>query len=231
MPDYTTSAQRLLFAATHRAADANNPLALPVASIPRGNLHTLKNRAMRCQACPLWAPATQTVFGKGRANAPLMLIGEQPGDREDKQGRPFTGPAGALLQRALDAAELQHTDIYLTNVMKHFKFERHGKTRLHKRASAAEQAICRRWLAAEMLQLQPVAVIALGAMAAQTLFGRDFRLTSELGVWRQLPRFVGLGTWHPSAILRARSSALREEMFQQLVQHLQSARLQLEQKA
>lgn len=202
-----------------------NPLALPIESIPSGDLYELKNRALRCQACPLWEDAKQTVFGKGKHQATIMLVGEQPGDREDKEGAPFVGPAGALLDKALEQAELKRSEVYLTNVVKHFKFERRGsKARLHKRASAAEQAICRRWLAAEILQLRPAAVIALGAMAAQTLFGRDFRITQDRGQWRQTRRIQGTATWHPSAILRARTSAAREDMFQQLVQDLQQVR-------
>jgi uracil-DNA glycosylase len=209
---------------------AANPLALPVTSIPSGDLYGLKNRALRCQACPLWEFATHTVFGKGKHHATLMLVGEQPGEREDREGVPFVGPAGALLDRALEEAELKRSEVYLTNVVKHFKFERRGsKTRLHKRASAAEQAICRRWLAAEILQLRPAAVIALGAMAAQTLFGRGFRIIRDRGQWMQTERIQGVATWHPSAILRAKSAEGREDMFQQLVQDLQQARQHIDQ--
>ena len=135
-----------------------------------------------------------------------MLIGEQPGAQEDIAGRPFVGPAGKLLRAALEAAGVDYGDLYVTNTVKHFKFERRGKARLHKRANASEQAACRPWLAAELLRVRPSLVVALGAMAAQTLFGAGFRLTVERGKWRSLdagPK--AMATWHPSALLRMTS--------------------------
>jgi DNA polymerase len=181
------------------------PLAKPVATIPAGALSTLRREARACRACPLWKSATQTVFGEGPRDARAMLIGEQPGNAEDLAGHPFVGPAGALLDRALVEAGLERDALYLTNTVKHFKFEPRGKVRLHKRASAAEQAACRPWLAAELARVRPALLVCLGAMAAQTVFGAAFRLTHERGRWFALGDGVrGLATWHPSAVLRAR---------------------------
>ncbi|MBV8783195.1 MAG: UdgX family uracil-DNA binding protein [Gammaproteobacteria bacterium] len=179
-------------------------LAKPVHEIPVGTLAQLRRAAASCHACPLWKPATQTVFGAGPERAAAMLIGEQPGDQEDQQGLPFVGPAGRVLDQALEAARLDRADLYVTNTMKHFKYEQRGKVRLHKRANAAEQAACRMWLAAELARLAPGFVVAMGAMAAQTLFGNAFSVTRERGHWRTLGEGVqAMATWHPSAILRA----------------------------
>jgi DNA polymerase len=192
------------------------PLAKPVDAVPRGALSTLRRQARACRACPLWRPATQTVFGEGALHARAMLIGEQPGNHEDLEGRPFVGPAGALLDRALEEAGLDRGALYLTNTVKHFKFERSGKVRLHKRANASEQAACRPWLAAELDRVRPTRILCLGAMAAQTVFGASFRITRERGRWIELGADRrGLATWHPSAVLRAREGdrvRMREEL-------------------
>lgn len=181
-------------------------LAKPVDEIPAGRLTTLRREAGACRRCPLWRPATQTVFGVGPATARMLLVGEQPGNQEDLEGLPFVGPAGSLLREVLEQAGIDVATLYLTNTVKHFKFERRGKVRLHKRASASEQAACRPWLAAELARVRPDVVVALGAMAAQTLFGSAFRVTRERCEWRSLgPRTRALATWHPSAILRMRS--------------------------
>ena len=149
-----------------------------------------------------------------------MLIGEQPGHQEDLAGAPFVGPAGALLDRALAEAGLARARLYVTNTVKHFKYETRGKLRLHKRASEAEQAACRKWLAAEMAQVQPHTLVALGAMAAQTLFGNAFRITRDRGKWHTLaPGVRAVATWHPSAILRAPPER-RTELYAQLVHDL-----------
>jgi len=195
-------------------------LAKPVTQIPDGDLATLRRKARDCHAWPLWKRATQTVFGAGPDDARIMLIGEQPGLQEDVQGLPFVGPAGHLLDRALDEARLDRTTLYLTNTVKHFKYELRGKARLHKRANAAEQAACRMWLAAELARLQPRIVVALGAMAAQTLFGSTFSITRERGHWHRLgPGTDGLATWHPSAVLRTPEEQ-REKVYRQLVHDL-----------
>jgi uracil-DNA glycosylase family protein len=191
-----------------------------VAVVPGGALPTLRRKARACRACPLWKPATQTVFGEGPADAVAMLIGEQPGNAEDLDGRPFVGPAGALLDQALADAGLERGTLYLTNAVKHFKFEPRGKVRLHKRANAAEQAACRPWLAAELDRVQPRLLVCLGAMAAQSVFGADFRVTRERGRWIELGAGRrGLATWHPSAVLRARDAdraRLRAELLADL---------------
>lgn len=191
------------------------PLAKPVEAVPAGTLRQLRLRAADCRACPLWRDATQTVFGAGPARAAVMLIGEQPGDQEDRHGEPFVGPAGQLLRQLLAECGLAADEVYLTNTVKHFKFRQRGKRRLHQRANAAEQAACRPWLAAELSRLRPRWVVALGAMAAQTLFGNAFRLTRERGRWRALDeRTDAIASWHPSAILRMqgepREQALRD---------------------
>lgn len=181
------------------------PLAKPVTDIPAGTLRALRAQARECRRCDLWRPATQTVFGEGPAHASLMVIGEQPGDQEDLAGAPFVGPAGKLLRGLMAEAGLDPATAYLTNTVKHFKFAPRGKRRLHQRANAAEQAACRPWLAAELLRVRPRVVLALGAMAAQTLFGNGFRLTAERGQWRALDaRTQAMASWHPSAILRMR---------------------------
>jgi uracil-DNA glycosylase len=195
-------------------------LAKPVRQIPKGGLATLRRKARECHACGLWKHATQTVFGAGADHARIMLIGEQPGQQEDIQGLPFVGPAGRLLDRALEEAQVDRGTLYLTNTVKHFKYELRGKVRLHKRANAAEQEACRMWLAAELARLQPRIVVALGAMAAQTLFGTTFSITRERGIWRRLgPDSEAFATFHPSAILRAPDEQ-RAAMYRQLLEDL-----------
>jgi DNA polymerase len=197
-------------------------LAKPVAEIPDGNLAALRRKARDCHACPLWKRATQTVFGEGPARAEVMLIGEQPGLQEDREGLPFVGLAGGMLDRALAEAGLDRKTLFLTNTVKHFKYESRGTAKLHKRANAAEQAACRMWLAAELARVQPKLVVALGAMAAQTLFGNSFRITQGRGQWRDLDeRTQGMATWHPSAILRAPDDR-RGIMYRELVEDLRS---------
>jgi uracil-DNA glycosylase family protein len=195
-------------------------LAKPVRQIPEGGLATLRRKARECHACGLWKHATQTVFGAGADHARIMLIGEQPGQQEDIQGLPFVGPAGRLLDRALEETQVDRGTLYLTNTVKHFKYELRGKVRLHKRANAAEQEACRMWLAAELARLQPRIVVALGAMAAQTLFGTTFSITRERGIWRRLgPDSEAFATFHPSAILRAPDEQ-RAAMYRQLLEDL-----------
>ena len=170
---------------------------------------------------PALAHATRTVFGKGPAHAAAMLIGEQPGAREDLAGEPFVGPAGHLLDRAMAEAGLDRRTLYLTNTVKHFKYEARGKARLHKRANAAEQAACRPWLAAELLRVQPQLIVGLGIMAAQTLFGNTFRISKERGQWRDMgAQARGLATWHPSAVLRMLREDRRHRAHVELVADL-----------
>lgn len=181
------------------------PLAKPVDEVPTGSLAVLRREAAGCRRCDLWRGASQTVFGAGPARARLMVIGEQPGDREDQAGQPFVRPAGQLLRGLMSEAGLDPAAVYLTNTVKHFKFQLRGKRRLHQRANAAEQAACRPWLAAELARVRPQLVLALGAMAAQTLFGNGFRLSAERGRWHDLDAHTrAMASWHPSAILRMR---------------------------
>ncbi|MBX3225462.1 MAG: UdgX family uracil-DNA binding protein [Labilithrix sp.] len=168
------------------------------------DLAELAAAARRCQACDLYKCATQLVFGEGPTPAPMMLIGEQPGDREDLVGRPFVGPAGELLDDALDAAEIPRDQVYVTNAVKHFKWEPRGKRRLHARPSMAEIHACRGWLEAEIGVVRPEVIVCLGATAAQVFFGRGFRLTRSRGVLEDGAPWAEriLATFHPSALLR-----------------------------
>jgi uracil-DNA glycosylase family protein len=168
------------------------------------DLDALRQAAAGCTACDLYRDATQTVFGEGSPDAEVMLVGEQPGDGEDKAGRPFVGPAGRLLDRALEEAGIDRELAYVTNVVKHFKFERRGKVRLHKRPNAEEVRACRPWLEAELAVVRPQVLVALGATAAQALLGSSFRVSRQRGEFVDsdlAPRV--LATVHPSSILRA----------------------------
>jgi len=176
----------------------------------RRSLPALRAAAAHCRGCPLYLNATQTVFGEGAAHARLMLVGEQPGDREDLAGRPFVGPAGKLLDEALEAAGIDRRQVYVTNAVKHFNFEPRGKFRLHKRPPAGSIKACLPWLEAELAVTQPAVVVLLGATAAQALFGASFRITRERGrvLQHALARRV-VATLHPSAVLRAPDEAAR----------------------
>jgi uracil-DNA glycosylase len=170
----------------------------------RLSLASLREAAAGCQACPLWRTGTQTVFGEGAARSELMLVGEQPGDREDREGHPFVGPAGRLLDEALEEADIDRTRAYVTNVVKHFKWQARGKRRIHAKPAWSEVAACRPWLDAELTVVKPDVLVCLGATAAQALLGRSFRVTRDRGkpVDSDLAPHV-LATIHPSAILRA----------------------------
>src|SRR3954468_2125006 len=153
-------------------------------------LASLREAAAGCQACPLWRTGTQTVFGEGAARSELMLVGEQPGDREDREGHPFVGPAGRLLDHALEEAGIDRTRAYVTNVVKHFKWQARGKRRIHAKPAWSEVAACRPWLDAELTVVKPEVLVCLGATAAQALLGRSFRVTRERGkpvdpTWRR----------------------------------------------
>ena len=168
------------------------------------DLDELRSTAATCTACDLYRNATQTVFGKGLTRSQVMLVGEQPGDKEDVEGEPFVGPAGRLLDEALVAAGIDRDQAYVTNVVKHFKFEQRGKRRIHKKPNMAEITACRPWLDAEIEVVKPTALVCLGATAAQALLGRSFRVTQHRGefVESDLAPLV-TATIHPSAILRA----------------------------
>jgi uracil-DNA glycosylase len=189
------------------------------------NLSSLIKAANGCTACELYRDATQTVFGEGPQKAQLVLVGEQPGDREDLEGHPFVGPAGVLLDEALEAAGVQRDEVYITNVVKHFKFTMRGKRRLHQKPNSREITACRPWLEAELGMIKPKALVCLGATSAQALLGRDFRITQRRGQMIETdwcPRT--LATWHPAAILRMPDVTRREEMREQLVSDLSQVR-------
>jgi len=174
-------------------------------------LSQVRIAAAECQACDLWKTGTQTVFGEGSAAAELMLVGEQPGDKEDLAGRPFVGPAGRILDQALDDAGIDRSKVYVTNAVKHFKWELRGTRRLHKRPDAAEISACRPWLEREIDLVSPKVVVCLGATAAQALLGRAFRVTRQRGeVFPQPAGHVITATVHPSSILRAPDPATRD---------------------
>jgi len=176
----------------------------------RLSLPTLREAVQDCRGCALYANATQAVFGEGSAHAEVMLVGEQPGDKEDLAGRPFVGPAGRLLDEALDEAGVDRSRAYVTNAVKHFKWEARGKRRIHQKPSAAELTACRPWLDAELEAVRPAVLVVMGATAAQALLGRQFRVTKDRGrpVDSDLARFV-LATVHPSSILRQRTDEER----------------------
>jgi len=170
----------------------------------RPSLASVRDVAKACQACDLWKRGTQTVFGEGARRAGLMLVGEQPGDAEDLAGRPFVGPAGKLLDRALEAAGIDRAAVYVTNVVKHFKWEPRGKRRIHKKPNATEISACRPWLDIEIQLVKPRAIVCLGATAAQALLGRQFKVTAHRGEFIESPLApVVLATVHPSSLLRA----------------------------
>ena len=190
--------------------------------LPGGRgLRTLRKAAQDCRGCELWRNATQTVFGAGRRDAALMLVGEQPGDREDRDGLPFVGPAGALLDRALEGAGIDRDAAYVTNAVKHFKWRPRGRRRLHQTPRAGEIEACKPWLLAEVEAVQPRAIVALGATAARTLFGSKVRVTRDRGrVIETRHADIGAVTIHPSAILRVEEPAEREDAFRALVEDL-----------
>src|SRR5881628_104011 len=178
----------------------------------RPTLSKLKLAAAGCQACDLWRTGTQTVFGEGKQSSTVMFIGEQPGDKEDLSGKPFVGPAGKLLDRALAEAGIDRTKVYVTNVVKHFKWEPRGKRRIHKKPNAAEINACRPWLEAEVAVIKPRAIICLGSTAAQAVIGPKFRVSIQRAQFVESPLapFV-TATVHPSSILRAPTDDARHE--------------------
>lgn len=200
--------------------------------VPEGApLADLAAAARSCEGCGLYRAATQTVFGDGPADAKVVLVGEQPGDREDREGEPFVGPAGALLDRALVEAGIDRRTVYVTNAVKHFKFTERGKRRIHQKPSRTEVVACRPWLVAELDAVSPELVVCLGATAAQSLFGLAFRITRSRGELLELPqsgradgrpRPRALATTHPSAVLRAPDDR-RKEAYAELVADLSVA--------
>ncbi|MFZ1175461.1 MAG: UdgX family uracil-DNA binding protein [Mycobacterium sp.] len=196
-------------------------------------LDSLRTAAERCRGCPLFENATQTVFGHGHSGAPIMLVGEQPGDQEDRAGEPFVGPAGRLLARALEEADIDPALTYQTNAVKHFKFTRKGgKRRIHQKPSRTEVVACRPWLIAEIEAVRPQVIVCLGATAAQSLLGVAFRVSAQRGQALRLPPSVDVrltpepivvATVHPSAVLRDRSDR-HDVAYKLFVDDLRSAR-------
>jgi DNA polymerase len=185
------------------------------------SLRALSAASHECRGCDLYKDATQVVFGAGPRGARVMFVGEQPGDQEDRQGQPFVGPAGALLDKALAEAGIPRERVYVTNAVKHFKWEPRGKRRIHKKPRASEIRACRPWLEAELRAVKPAVVVCLGATAAQSVFGPQFKLMQQRGT--VLPSSLAeqvVATIHPSAVLRAPDSAGRSEAYAMLVQDL-----------
>ena len=188
------------------------------------SLPTLHEAAEKCQGCDLYLRATQVVFGVGTKRAVMMLVGEQPGDKEDLEGKPFVGPAGAMLTRALGDAGIEPATVYVTNAVKHFSWEPRGKRRIHKKPRASEIRACRPWLEAEIASVRPRVIVALGATAAQSLLGTAFRLTAQRGqaITSLLAEAV-VATIHPSAILRAPDTESRHAALAEFVRDLKAA--------
>jgi DNA polymerase len=188
------------------------------------DLQELREAAASCHACDLWRDATQTVFGEGAEDARMILVGEQPGDQEDMQGHPFVGPAGHLLDRALAEAGIDRGRVYVTNAVKHFRWVRRGKRRLHEKPNAQQVRACKPWLEAEIEAVRPRLIVLLGATAAQSVLGPAFRVTKQRG--QVLPSPFGipaLATVHPSSILRAADDASRHAAMEALVADLKVA--------
>lgn len=196
----------------------------------KGTIPELRAAAAGCKACDLWKLGTQIVFGEGRSTAHVMLIGEQPGDKEDQAGRPFVGPAGAVLDKALAAVGIARDDVYVTNIVKHFKWEPRGKRRLHKKPNMIEISACRPWLEAEIRAVKPGIVVLLGATAAQGIFGSKFRVTQDRGKWLSsalAPNVIA--TVHPSSILRAQDGDSRHEEMAKFVADLKKVAVAIRQ--
>jgi DNA polymerase len=201
---------------SHAAENANELIP------PKPTLPKLRAVAQDCRACELWQKGTQTVFGEGKKSADVMLVGEQPGDKEDLQGKPFVGPAGKLLDKALEAAGIERQRAYVTNVVKHFKWEPKGKRRIHRKPNLSQIAACRPWLDAELRVVKPSALVCLGATAAQALLGADFRVSRDRGkVIDSTLAPVVLATVHPSSILRGPQEA-RDKEFDRFVDDLRA---------
>jgi len=205
-------------------AKRNKPSESAADLIPdRPTISSVRDAAKDCQACDLYKSGTQTVFGEGTRHAELMLVGEQPGDAEDLAGKPFVGPAGRVLDKALEEAGIDRSAVYVTNVVKHFKWEPRGKRRIHKKPNAAEIGACRPWLDTEIELVKPRAIVCLGATAAQALLGRQFKVTAQRG--RFIPSTLApivMATVHPSSLLRAPDEETRHRETKLFVEDLRT---------
>ena len=191
------------------------------------DLDELRQRAQGCRACDLWQAGTQTVFGEGSPDAEVMMVGEQPGDREDLEGRPFVGPAGKVLDTALERAGIDRAQVYLTNVVKHFKWRPRGKRRIHQKPNLEEISACRPWLDGELAAVQPRVLVCLGSVAAQALISRQFRVTRQRGKWLASPLAERVtATVHPSSVLRTDREE-REAAMAALVEDLEKVAREL----
>lgn len=202
----------------------NDEFARPATPPDTSSLNALRKAARSCTACHLYKHATQTVFGEGPGEAPIMFVGEQPGDYEDVAGKPFVGPAGKIMDRALEEVGINRKKVYVTNAVKHFKWEPRGKRRIHKKPSSREIAACRPWLEAELHLVKPKLLVCLGATAAQAIFGTSFRVTRERG--RILSSKIApkvMATVHPSSLLRQADEASRRREYAHFVADLRIA--------
>src|SRR5438552_2054607 len=205
-------------------ATGTEEYARPAQPPDTSSLAGLRDAARECRACPLYKTGTQTVFGEGPKNPALMLVGEQPGDYEDVAGKPFVGPAGKIMDRALEEAGIDRKEVYVTNAVKHFKWEPRGKRRIHKKPNSREIAACRPWLEAELRLVKPKLLVCLGATAAQTIFGPAFRVTRERGkvLSSELAPKV-MATVHPSSLLRQPDEESRQREYEHFVRDLRIA--------
>ena len=193
----------------------------------RVTLTTLESAVQKCEGCDLYLHATRAVFGEGPRHAEIVMIGEQPGDEEDRRGHPFVGPAGRMLDRALEEAEIDRSTVYLTNAVKHFKFEERGKRRIHKKPRASEIHACEPWLEAELSLVKPSILVCLGVTAAFSIFGGQYKLTKERGKFVAHPWApYATSTIHPSAILRSRDEQSRHEEYARFLEDLRGVQKQ-----
>jgi uracil-DNA glycosylase len=208
----------------NRDGDETDEYARPATPPDSSNLSTVREAAQKCTACHLYKRATQTVFGEGPKKAPIMLVGEQPGDYEDVAGKPFVGPAGKIMDRALEEAGIDRKEVYLTNAVKHFKWEPRGKRRIHQKPNSREVAACRPWLEAELRLVRPKLLVVLGSTAGQAIFGPSFRVTRERGKVlssKFAPKVVA--TVHPSSLLRQPDEESRHREYKNFVADLRVA--------
>jgi uracil-DNA glycosylase len=213
----------------HGSVAGGSPASGAEPFVPRhATLAELRQAAQSCRGCELYRNATQAVLGEGPTSARIVMIGEQPGDQEDRSGHPFVGPAGGLLDRALKDAGIQRSDVYITNAVKHFKFAERGKRRIHKKPSDTEIAACKPWLQAELERIRPQVIVCLGATAARSVIGKQHRVLRDRGRFFEHPMAKSVTAIHPSAILRAPDAERRHADYAAFVEDLKGVRQRLE---